>query len=160
MSPVETPAASHRCLRPGCGRKLTSFKSVAAGYGPTCLRKIRQAQLDEARRDFSAAQQASADELIRDAGIIPAGRDGIFRCVSSKGGENYTTHAHGCNCKAGLQGRRCYHQLAARILGIASRPVLRRTAPVAIPAPAVVPEWRDIWAELDAMGATAEIPAF
>lgn len=117
-----------RCLRPGCGRKLTSAKSLAAGYGPVCLRKIREAALTEARADFSTDQQARADELIRDGGIVPTNREGVFRSVSSKGDEFYLTHSQVCTCKAGLRGNRCYHLLAARVLSIASRRSLTKAA--------------------------------
>lgn len=125
---TQTPAAEARCLRPGCGRKLTSEASKRAGFGPVCLRKIRAAALTEARADFTPAQQAAADELIRDGGIVPTNRDGVFRSVSSKGDETYLTHSAICSCRAGLQGRRCYHVLAARILGIASRRSLAKAA--------------------------------
>jgi hypothetical protein len=116
------PAAEHRCLRPGCGRVLKAAKSVALGYGPRCATKIRAAALAEARADFTADQQAKANELIRDGGIVPTPRDGVFQAVSSKGDETYLVHAAACNCPGGLRAKRpCYHTLAARILGIASR---------------------------------------
>jgi hypothetical protein len=118
-----------RCLRPGCGRKLTSQASIKAGYGPTCLREIRQATINEARADFTTEQQAKADELIRDGGMIPTNREGVFRAVSSKGTGTYLTHAAACNCPAGLRAKRpCYHQLAARVLSIASRRSLAKAA--------------------------------
>ena len=121
-----------RCLRPGCGRVLRSAKSVAAGYGPVCLRKIREAAIAEARADFSADQQAKADELIRDGGLVPVGatvRNGsLYRAVSSKGDESYLCTAAGCSCKAGVRGRRCYHLLAARVLAVASRRALAKAA--------------------------------
>ena len=119
-------AAEARCLR--CGRKLTAAKSVADKYGRGCLAKIREAAISEARADFSADQQAKADELIRDGGLVPTNREGVFRSVSSKGDAFYLTHSQACNCYAGLKGRRCYHLLAARILGIASRRSLAKAA--------------------------------
>ena len=120
---AETPAAGHRCLR--CGRKLKTGKP----YGRTCERKIRAAALAEARADFTADQQAKANELIRDGGIVPTPRDGVFQAVSSKGDETYLVHAAACNCAAGLRAKRpCYHTLAARILGIASRRSLAKAA--------------------------------
>jgi hypothetical protein len=115
--------AGRRCLR--CGRKLTASTGA---YGPKCAAKIRQAALDEARAGFTAEQQAKADELIRDGGIVPTNRDGVFRSVSSRGDATYLTHAAACNCKAGLQGRRCYHVLAARVLSVASRRSLAKAA--------------------------------
>lgn len=123
-----TSATEHRCLRPGCGRVLKSAKSIAAGYGPTCRRKIREAALTEARADFSADQQAKADELIRDGGLVPTNREGVYRAVSSDGTTNYLVHAAVCTCKAGLRGKRCYHLLAVRVLSIASRRSLAKAA--------------------------------
>lgn len=124
-----TPAAEARCLRPGCGRKLTSEASIAAGYGPVCSAKIRAAAITAARADFTPEQQAKADELIRDGGIVPTARPGIFHAVSSKGDAVYLSHACACNCPAGLKAKRpCYHVLAARVLGIASRRSLAKAA--------------------------------
>lgn len=115
-NPIEIPAAEHRCLR--CGRPMKS----AQPYGRTCARKIREAALAEARADFSASQQAMADELIRDGGIVPTNREGVFRSVSSAGDATYLTHSAACTCHAGLKGRRCYHLLAVRILVLSARP--------------------------------------
>ena len=99
------------CLR--CGRTLTSTKSQATGYGPTCARHIRNAQVELA--DYKPHQVASARELIEDGAIIPL-RSSIFIAVSTDGTETYKTAPTACTCKAGLKGSRCYHQLAARML--------------------------------------------
>lgn len=99
------------CLR--CGRTLTSVKSQAAGYGPTCARHIRHAQV--ALADYKPHQVQSARELIEDGAIIPL-RSVIFIAVSTDGTETYKTAPTGCTCPAGLKGARCYHQLAARLL--------------------------------------------
>jgi hypothetical protein len=120
---ITATATETRCLR--CGRKLTASTGA---YGPKCAAKVRQAALDEARAEFSADQQVKADELIRDGGLVPTSREGVFRTVSSKGDAFYLTHSQACNCFAGLKGRRCYHLLAARILGIASRRSLAKAA--------------------------------
>jgi hypothetical protein len=112
---ITEKATETRCLR--CGRKLTATKGA---YGPKCAAKIRQAQLDEARADFTAEQAAKADELIRDGGII-ALAPGLFEAVSSKGDATYATDGHSCSCPAGAKDRKCYHELAARVLAIASR---------------------------------------
>ncbi len=111
---------TRRCLGPCGGRVLKSAKSVALGYGPVCLRKIREAALAEARADFTPEQQVKADELIRDGGIV-AQAPGLFEAVSSKGSDLYCTDGHSCTCPAGAKDRRCYHLLAARVLAIASR---------------------------------------
>jgi hypothetical protein len=60
-----------RCLRPGCGRKLTAPASVKAGYGPVCRARIRAAALAEAVKDFTAKQVEKARELIADGGLVP-----------------------------------------------------------------------------------------
>lgn len=118
----KTQASETRCLRPGCGRVLRSAKSVAAGYGPRCAAKIRKAALDAARAGFTPDQQAKADELIRDGGLVPVrmtARNGmLFRAVSSRGDETYLCCANGCACRA---RRSCYHQLGATVLSITTR---------------------------------------
>ncbi|MFD9256942.1 DUF6011 domain-containing protein [Streptomyces sp. NPDC059538] len=99
------------CLR--CGRVLRNTKSIAAGYGPTCATKVRNAKAD--LTDYKPAQINSARELIEDGAIIPL-RNSVFTTVSSDGTETYLSHTHTCNCPAGLAGRRCYHTAAARML--------------------------------------------
>lgn len=118
---TETPAAHQaRCLR--CGRKIK-----AGSYGRVCAAKIRQAQLDEARSAFTDSQQAKADELIKDGGIILLD-SGLYEAVSSRGDATYATDGHSCSCRAGAGDRRCYHLLAARVLTIASRSRLAKAA--------------------------------
>lgn len=124
---ITTAGHEHRCLRPGCGRKLTSAKSVAAGYGPVCLRKIRAAAIAEAREGFSPAQCDKADELIRDGGIVAQDR-GLYVAVSSRGDATYSTDGFSCTCPAGAKDRLCYHELAAKILDVASRRTLAKAA--------------------------------
>jgi len=121
MTAISTPQHETRCMR--CGRKIKT-----GSYGPKCAAKIRQAAIEEARAEFSADQQARADELIRDGGLVPTNRVGVYRAVSSDGTASYLVHAAVCNCKAGLRGKRCYHQLAARVLSIASRRSLAKAA--------------------------------
>ena len=99
------------CLR--CGRTLRTAKSQAAGYGPTCARHIRRAQVDLA--DYKPHQITSARELIEDGAIIPL-RSVVFIAVSTDGTETYKTAPTACSCPAGVKGSRCYHQLAARML--------------------------------------------
>ncbi|MFI2632617.1 DUF6011 domain-containing protein [Streptomyces collinus] len=111
MNAAATTHHHTNCLR--CGRTLTSAKSQAAGYGPTCARHIRRAQVDLA--DYKPHQVASARELIEDGAIVPL-RSVVFVAVSTDGTETYRTAPTGCTCPAGLKGARCYHQLAARML--------------------------------------------
>ncbi|KUN03161.1 hypothetical protein AQI95_24705 [Streptomyces yokosukanensis] len=101
------------CLR--CRRTLTSAKSQATGYGPTCARHIRHAEQTVNATDYKAHQVASARELIEDGAIVPL-KSVVFIAVSTDGTETYKTAPTGCTCPAGLKGSRCYHQLAARML--------------------------------------------
>ncbi len=100
-----------QCLR--CDRPLTSAKSMATGYGPTCARKIRNSAVD--LTDYKPHQVDSARELITDGAIIPL-RSVVFLAVSTDGTEIYRSAPTSCTCSAGLKGTRCYHQLAARML--------------------------------------------
>jgi hypothetical protein len=114
-SATDKPA---KCLR--CGHKIRSARSLAAGYGPVCRARIRLAAITEAVRGFTAAQVDKARELISDGGMVPTGRPGIFRAVSSNGVDRYLVHSATCNCPAGLRARSaCYHVAAARILAAA-----------------------------------------
>jgi ribosomal protein L37E len=109
---MNAAATTHtHCLR--CGRTLTSAKSQAAGYGPTCARHIRRAAVD--LTEYKPHQVTSARELIEDGAIVPL-RSVVFIAVSSDGTETYKTAPTACSCPAGLKGSRCYHTLAARLL--------------------------------------------
>lgn len=110
-------ATQANCLR--CGRKLTAQASVTQGYGRTCRARIIAAAAVTPLSDFTADQRDKAVELIGDKGIVPTGRPGVWRTVSSRGDAYYLTAEgdRGCNCPAGLRGVRCYHSAAARILG-------------------------------------------
>lgn len=119
-----------RCMRPGCGRKLYSARSIAAGYGPVCARKIREAAKAEARKDFTDEQQEKAAQLIADKAIILTARASTYRVVSLDGSETHLVTAHGCNCKCGLRGKRpCYHILAARVMDLTAAPLAVITQP-------------------------------
>ena len=119
MRNTETQTHTAKCLRPGCGRKLTAPASVACGYGPVCRARIRLAAITEAVRGFAQAQVDKARELIADGGLVPTGRPGVFRAVSSNGTDTYLVHSATCNCPAALHGHQCYHVAAARILAAA-----------------------------------------
>ena len=99
------------CLR--CGRVLRSTKSQAAGYGAKCAAKVRRSPADLS--DYKPHQITSARELIEDGAIILI-RGNVFAAISTDGTETHLVHPAACNCKAGLKGTRCYHQLAARLL--------------------------------------------
>lgn len=108
---MSTTTEQANCLR--CGRTLTSAKSIALGYGPTCSAKIRHAHAD--LTDYKPEQIDAAVELITDGAIIPL-RSVVFLTISSDGTETYRSAPTGCNCPGGLAGRRCYHTAAARLL--------------------------------------------
>jgi len=114
-----TEGHTAKCLN--CGR-IRHFHTAAAArrsapYGRICAAKVRLAALNEAIKGFATAAVDKARELIADGGLVPTGRPGVYRSVSSKGdGTTYLTHSAACNCPAGLRGRQCYHLAAARIL--------------------------------------------
>ncbi|WP_405531520.1 DUF6011 domain-containing protein [Streptomyces avidinii] len=108
------------CLR--CGRVLRNAKSIAAGYGPTCTRKVRAAAKAEIIATYKPHQIEKAEELIEQGALVPLrGRRHIFLAISSDGTETYRTHRAACNCKAGLKGHHvCKHRIAAHILSLAA----------------------------------------
>ena len=94
---------------------------MSVGYGPRCAAKIRKAAINAAFAGFTPEQQAKAAELIRDGGLVPTSRPGVYRTVSSRGDVTYLTHSAACNCPAGLHDRLCYHVAAARALTATTR---------------------------------------
>jgi hypothetical protein len=106
----------HRCLRPGCGRKLTSPGSIARGFGPTCAQKVRQAEEAADLSRWNPRHVEQARELIGDAAIVPSTRPGVFHAISTDGGEIYRCAAEFCDCAAGQQDKPCYHRAAAIIV--------------------------------------------
>ena len=119
---TSTTEHTAKCLK--CGR-VRHFRSAAAAqaagpHGRICAMRIRLAAITEAVKGFAAAQVDKARELISDGGLIPTGRPGVFRAVSSKGDGSYLVSAKGiCGCPGGRYGMaafRCYHAIGARIL--------------------------------------------
>ena len=115
---TSTGAHTARCLRCGRVRRFRTAEAAAksAPHGRICAARIRLAAITEAVRGFAQAQVDKARELIADGGLVPTGRPGVFRAVSSKGTDQYMVHSAVCNCPAGLRGRQCYHLLAARLV--------------------------------------------
>jgi hypothetical protein len=111
-----------RCLRPGCGRRLTAKASIARGYGRTCAARIKAAAETADLTDFHDWQVAKANEAIELQAVIPLGRPGMFAAVSSDGVTTYLVDAaaSSCTCKAAANARRCYHLAAAAILDAAT----------------------------------------
>ena len=104
-----------------CGRKLTSATSVARGRGPVCTAKVRKAAAT-AELPCKPEQRAKAAELIEDGGIVPLSRPGVYAASSSDGTAVYVVdvNAGTCTCKAGQNGRYCYHLAAGQILTAAT----------------------------------------
>lgn len=106
-----TTKTSH-CAR--CGRTLTDPKSVAAGVGPKCAKRIaKTAVVVMAQRP--AAQVDKALELIADGAVV-LDRRGVFTVISSDGAQRYATTPTQCTCKAGTFGRVCYHRVAVELI--------------------------------------------
>ena len=104
-----------KCRR--CHRALRSAESIARGYGRTCLRREREeAAARTVLASYSEAQVAKVTELLEDGGVARTGRH-TFAVVASDGVRRYevdTTRAS-CTCKAGENGRQCYHLAAATL---------------------------------------------
>jgi hypothetical protein len=114
---MTTTQTTAKCL--GCGRVLRAAKSIAAGRGPRCAAKVREAA-KAAATVFKPAQVAKAEELIADGGIVAIRGRRVFRVVSTKGDATYLTAPQACNCAAGLKSQHaCYHRVAATILAAA-----------------------------------------
>lgn len=102
-----------RCARAGCGRRLTNPKSVAAGVGPTCAKKLAAQAADVAAR-FKRDQVRRALGLISQGRVTPIRGTRTFAVVGATGG--YITSAVGCTCPAGKNHQDCYHLVAAKML--------------------------------------------
>jgi hypothetical protein len=104
-----------KCRR--CHRVLRSASSIAAGIGRTCARRERQEQAAKlVLANYSAAQVEKVRELLADGGIARVTRT-TYLAVASNGIDRYEidTTAHTCTCKAGQNGRSCYHIAAAQL---------------------------------------------
>jgi hypothetical protein len=108
-------AHTTKCKR--CHRALRSTDSIARGMGRTCARKHRQ---ETAARlvlaSYSPVQVEKVRELLADGGLARVDRT-TFLAVASNGVDRYevsTAHAS-CTCRAGQNGRQCYHLAAATL---------------------------------------------
>jgi hypothetical protein len=152
MTASDTPAETRNCLR--CGRKIK-----AGLYGAKCAAKIREAERTADLSAWTASQIAEAEQAIEDGAVVPSTREGVFHVVSVDGSEVHLVHRGACNCTAGLKThhpRPCWHRCAVAIVLAASAPAplrVRAAAPLALPAAPVAVPSRDIWAELEALGA-------
>src|SRR5436190_22973041 len=112
---TEDPMTTTKCTR--CHRTLRSASSIAAKMGRTCARKARQeAAAKLVLASYSPVQVEKVQELLRDGGVQRVDRT-TFLAVASNGIDRYeisTAHAS-CTCKAGQNGRQCYHLAAAQL---------------------------------------------
>lgn len=122
-------ATTTKCIT--CNRPLRSARSIAAGYGPTCIRKVKAAQAQiAAAGTITPAQADKAAELVELNAITPNG-PGSFLVASSKGDTHYETNVNGtCSCPAGTAKtpRRCYHVAAVAAVYLASTKSRRAAA--------------------------------
>lgn len=95
-----------------CGRPLRTNASRKAGYGPTCLRRIRATALD----GYKPHQIAAAVELIEDMAILAVRPGRVWATVSTDGQSIHRTARNACTCPAGIRGSDCYHRAAVAIL--------------------------------------------
>lgn len=117
-APATTPTAA-RCLE--CGRRLTSARSIALGYGPTCAARIVAAAAVVDLHAYKADQVTRALELIADLAIVR--NRSTYAAVASRGDATYDVDpaADTCTCPAGQREVACYHLAAASILHHAHR---------------------------------------
>lgn len=102
-----------RCARSGCGRRLTNPKSVAAGVGPACAKKLA-AQAAEIAARFKRDSVRRALGLISQGRVTPIRGTRGFAVVGAAGG--YVTSSVSCTCPAGKNRQDCYHLVAAKLL--------------------------------------------
>jgi hypothetical protein len=101
------------CLRPGCGRRLRSARSVAAGYSLRCERLERAERTEQALRivtaPYSGRQVDDASALIASGKQTRTSRPGPWATESSDGTTAYLTSANGCTCPS---RKPCKHMCA------------------------------------------------
>jgi hypothetical protein len=133
MTSTDGTQREARCLRPGCGRKLTSAESIARGYGSGCWRKVRQAAAAADLSAWTPGQAEEARQAIGDGAVVPSTRAGVCHVVSVDGSEVHLTHRDACNCTSGLKNRPprpCWHRCAVAMV-LASAPVPEAPRPAA-----------------------------
>jgi hypothetical protein len=112
---IETVTPKPQCKR--CHRTLRSADSIARGMGRHCARKDRQEQAARLiLATYTQVQVAKVVELLTDGGVQRVDRT-TWLAVASNGIDRYevsTAHAS-CTCKAGQNGRQCYHLAAAQL---------------------------------------------
>lgn len=94
-----------------CHRALHTASSIAAGYGPTCIKRVAA---DTA--DFSIDQTVKAVAHIADGDIrkLRGGTDALFQVRS--GFRTYWTSYTDCTCDGARKYAACHHIESVRIL--------------------------------------------
>jgi hypothetical protein len=116
---MNTTTKQANCLR--CGRTLTSAKSIALGYGPTCSAHIRKATKSDTVTAHKPQAIAKATELIEQGGILPLRGRRVFTVISSDGIATYKTAPPAAPARPGSRAVHiCYHRVAAQILSLAA----------------------------------------
>lgn len=120
---MDTTGHTAKCQQCGRTRRFRSAAAAAnaAPNGRVCAAKVRMIAA-AVELPCKPEQHAKAVELIEDGGIVRTSRPGVFAVSSSDGSTVYVTDAttRTCSCKAGQNGRYCYHLGAAEILTAAS----------------------------------------
>ena len=90
--------------------------------GRTCRAYVKKAAEAADLSGFHGWQVAKAAEAIEEQAVVPSSRPGLYASVSGDGVTVYLTDAieGSCTCKAGANGRCCYHLAAALILQAAA----------------------------------------
>lgn len=123
MSSTDTAQATCE----GCGRRIWSAASLAAGRGSGCRAKLRNAARTVDLSMFHPWQITKAHEVIEMRAAVPSSRPGLYAVTSSGGRVRkadpepvivYFTDAieRSCTCKAAKRGLDCYHLPIAIIL--------------------------------------------
>ncbi len=100
--------ATTKCRR--CNRKLTAAASVAAGYGPGCIRKVRADVTD-----YTPEQTAKALRVVETGGVrkVRGGTDALFQVRGTY--NTYWTSYTDCSCLGMADHGDCYHVESVRL---------------------------------------------
>lgn len=115
---TSTTGHQHQALCLRCGRPLRAVRSVSDGFGRWCKARVREAAGTADLSAFHGWQIDKAREAIEQQAIVPSSRKGLYAAVSGDGTTVYLVDAIevSCTCKAGANGRSCYHLAGALIL--------------------------------------------
>jgi hypothetical protein len=109
---------SERATCTRCGRTLRSQESIARDMGRHCAKMDRKEQAAKLiLANYTRPQVEKVKQLLADGGVQKVGRH-TWTAVASNGYGRYSvdTTMASCTCKAGENGRQCYHLAAAQLL--------------------------------------------